>query len=99
MASGTAFTNPRSIQIAKGSENAMCGRISDPRVFSWPKSRMRKNRGIVRASTGTIWATRNMISKVVRKRNRNRVTAVAARNAMSAEAITTVHATTRLLTK
>jgi hypothetical protein len=40
-----------------------------------------------------------MISKVVRKRKRNRVTAVAARNAISAETITTPHATTRLLTK
>ncbi|CAM5432513.1 hypothetical protein SFUMM280S_10519 [Streptomyces fumanus] len=60
---------------------------------------MRKNSGMVSASTGTIWATRNMISRVVRKRNRKRVTAVAARNAMSAEAITTVPATTRLLRK
>jgi hypothetical protein len=40
-----------------------------------------------------------MISKVVRKRNRNRVTAVAARNAINAETMTTVHATTRLLRK
>ena len=33
-ASGTAFTKPRSIQIANGSEKAMCGRISEPRVLS-----------------------------------------------------------------
>jgi hypothetical protein len=60
---------------------------------------MKKNRGIVSASTGTIWATRNKISRVVRKRKRNRVTAVAARNAMNAEAITTLPATARLLRK
>ncbi len=40
-----------------------------------------------------------MISKGARKRKRNRVTAVAARNAITAEAITTVPATTRLLRK
>jgi hypothetical protein len=34
---------------------------------------------------GTVRATRNVISKVVRKRNRNRATAVAARNAISPE--------------
>ncbi len=60
---------------------------------------MVKNKGIVSASTGTIWATRNMIRRVVLKRNRNRVTAVAARKAISAETMTTEHATTRLLTK
>lgn len=60
---------------------------------------MRKKRGIVSASTGTICATRNMINRVVRKRKRNRVTAVAARNAISAETTTTVPATARLLRK
>lgn len=40
-----------------------------------------------------------MISKVVRKRKRNRATAVAARNAITAEAITTLPATTMLLAK
>ena len=54
------------------------------RVQLAPKSRIRKNSGMVSASTGTICATRNMISRVVRKRKRNRVTAVAARNAISA---------------
>jgi hypothetical protein len=33
-ASGTAFTNPRSIQIAKNWEKAMWGRTSEPGVFS-----------------------------------------------------------------
>ncbi len=77
----------------------MCGRISEPRVLSCPKSRMRKNIGMVSASTGTIWATRNMIRSVVRNLNRNRVTAVAARKAMSAEARTTVTATISELRK
>lgn len=54
---------------------------------------------MVSASTGTICATRNMISSVVRKRNLNRVTAVAARKAISAETMTTVPATSRLLRK
>lgn len=39
------------------------------------------------------------MSRVVRNRKRNRVTAVAARNAMSAETATTVTATMRLLRK
>ncbi|CAM5649293.1 hypothetical protein SALBM311S_07618 [Streptomyces alboniger] len=50
--------------------------------------RVRKKSGMVRASTGTICATRNMISRVVRLK-RKRVTAVAARNATSAERMTT----------
>ncbi len=98
-ASGTAFTNPRSIQMANGSENARCGRISAPSVFSSPKSRIWKKSGMVSASTGTICATRNMMSSVVRNRNLNRVTAVAARNAISAESTTTLPATKRLLRK
>ncbi|GGN38714.1 hypothetical protein GCM10011578_084400 [Streptomyces fuscichromogenes] len=54
---------------------------------------------MVNASTGTVRATRNMIGRVVRKRNRNRVTVVAERKATSAEAITTPPATTAPLTK
>lgn len=54
---------------------------------------------MVSASTGTVCAIRNLISNVVRKRKRNRVTAVAARKAISAEATTTVPATMRLLRK
>lgn len=54
---------------------------------------------MVRASIGTIWAIRNMMSTVVRNRKRNRVTAVAARKAITAEARTTVPATRRLLRK
>ena len=54
---------------------------------------------MARASTGTVRATGNMINKVVRKRNRNRVTAAAARKAISPETRTTLPATIRLLTK
>lgn len=54
---------------------------------------------MVSASTGTICAIRNMISRVVRNRKRKRVTAVAARKATSADATTTVPATIRLLRK
>jgi hypothetical protein len=63
------------------------------------KKSLRKKRGTARASTGTVRATRNMIRRVVRRRKRNRVTAVAARNAISPEAITTQPATARLLRK
>jgi hypothetical protein len=48
-ASGTTLTKPRGIQIANGREKAMCGRISEPRVCSRPKSRIWKNKGMVSA--------------------------------------------------
>jgi hypothetical protein len=70
-----------------------------PRGGNRPRFRTRKKSGIVRASTGTVWATGNVIDKVVRKRKRNRVTAVAARKAISAEKTTTLPATTSLSTK
>lgn len=94
------MTNPRSSsQIAKGDEKARCGRISEPSVFSSPAFRIRKKSGIVSASPGTIWATRNITSRVVRKRNLKRATAVAARKAITADSTTTLPATARLLRK
>lgn len=71
----------------------------EPPQFSGPKSRSWKKRGMARASTGTIRTTRNMINRVVRKRNRNRVTAIAARKAINAETMTALPATTGPLTK
>jgi hypothetical protein len=73
---GTAATNPRSIQMASGIANARCTSISDPRWFRprtgtvAPTLRIRKNSGIVSASTGTICATSTITSSVVRARNR-----------------------------
>ncbi len=64
-----------------------------------PMSRTRKNSGMVSASTGTIWATRNMIRIVVRNRNLNRDSATAARKAIAAETTTTTPATSRLFRK
>ncbi|GGN38721.1 hypothetical protein GCM10011578_084410 [Streptomyces fuscichromogenes] len=44
-ASGTPFTNPRSIRIAKGGEKATRGSIGEPGVFGGPKSRISGKRG------------------------------------------------------
>jgi len=64
-----------------------------------PMSRISKNSGIVSASTGTICATMKSTSTVVRKRNRNFVSATAARNAIAPASATTHSATTALLRK
>lgn len=102
---GTAATNPRSIQIANGRLNARCTSTSDPRWLS-PNAgatsrtdRMTKNSGMVSASTGTICTTSSITSSVVRLRNRKRVSAVAARNETNRLSTTTAPATTRLLTR
>ncbi len=105
METGTAATKPRIIQMPNGSENASCTRISEARVLSpmpgatRPASRNMKNSGMVSASTGIICAIRNITMTVVRKRNRNRVTATAARNTTRPDRTTTDSAMTVLFRK
>ncbi len=91
---GTAATNPRRFQMAKGRENARYTITRPSREFSREKVLAWRKSGITRASSGTIWTMSTRIRTIVCSRKRNRATAIAASSATSEEIRTVPIATT-----
>jgi len=97
ISTGTPCRIPRRTQMVKGSTNATY--VSERQIRLLRRSRLRRlrNSGISSAGPGTIWIANIATRTARRPRNRNRVSAVAARNATTIENTTAAQVTIRLL--